>query len=59
MKMSNLFGQTLREAPGDAEVISHQLLIRSGFIRQLGTGIFSYLQRNVQSLRLRTSYVKK
>jgi prolyl-tRNA synthetase len=43
MKMSNLFGQTLREAPADAEIISHQLLVRSGFIRQLGAGIFSYL----------------
>jgi prolyl-tRNA synthetase len=43
MKMSNLFGQTLREAPSEAEVLSHQLLIRAGFIRQLGAGIFSYL----------------
>jgi len=50
MKMSNLFGQTLREAPGDAEVISHQLLIRSGFIRQLGTGIFSYLHLAKRSI---------
>ncbi len=43
MRMSRLFGRTLREAPADAEVISHQLLLRAGFIRQLGTGIFSYL----------------
>ena len=50
MRMSNLFGQTLREAPGDTEVISHQLLIRSGFIRQLGTGIFSYLQLAKRSI---------
>ena len=50
MKMSNLFGQTLRDAPGDAEVISHQLLMRSGFIRQLGTGIFSYLHLAKRSI---------
>ncbi len=43
MRMSKLFGQTLREAPSEAEVISHRLLVRAGFIRQLGAGIFSYL----------------
>jgi len=41
--MSQLFGQTLREAPNEAEVDSHQLLLRAGYIRQLGAGIFSYL----------------
>lgn len=43
MYMSKLFGQTLREKPSEADVISYQLLLRAGFIRQLGTGIFSYL----------------
>jgi prolyl-tRNA synthetase len=43
MRMSRLFSQTLREAPADAEVASHQLLLRAGYIRQLGAGIFSYL----------------
>lgn len=43
MRTTQLFGQTLRDAPIEAEAISHQLLIRSGFIRPLGTGIFSYL----------------
>ncbi|PKO01825.1 MAG: proline--tRNA ligase [Chloroflexi bacterium HGW-Chloroflexi-5] len=43
MRMSRLFSQTLREAPADSEIISHQLLVRAGFIRQLGAGIFSYL----------------
>ena len=53
MKTSNLFGQTLREAPADAEVVSHQLLLRAGFIRQLGAGIFSYLhlaQRSISKI---------
>ncbi len=50
MRMSRLFGRTLREAPADAEVISHQLLLRAGFIRQLGTGIFSYLPLARRSL---------
>lgn len=43
MRLSHLFSQTLREIPSDTEVISHQLLLRAGFIRQLGSGIFSYL----------------
>ena len=43
MRMSGLFSQTLREAPADAEVQSHIFLMRAGFIRQLASGIFSYL----------------
>jgi prolyl-tRNA synthetase len=43
MRMSDMFGQTLREAPADVEVDSHKLLLRSGCMRQLGAGIFSYL----------------
>jgi prolyl-tRNA synthetase len=43
MRMSKLFGQTLREAPSEADVASHQLLVRAGFIQQLGAGIFSVL----------------
>ncbi|MBK8026579.1 MAG: proline--tRNA ligase [Chloroflexi bacterium] len=41
--MRNLFGETLRASPGEAEIASHQLLLRAGYIRQLGAGIFSYL----------------
>ncbi len=43
MRWSNLFVPTLRDVPADAEVPSHRLLLRSGFIRQLGAGIYSYL----------------
>ncbi len=43
MRMSRLFNQTLREAPADAEVTSHKLLVRAGYIQQLAAGIFSYL----------------
>jgi prolyl-tRNA synthetase len=43
MKFSQMFGQTLRDAPADAEVTSQKLLIRAGFIRQLGAGIYSYM----------------
>jgi len=43
MRMSTLFGLTLREAPSGVEVAGHELLLRAGFIRQLAAGIFSYL----------------
>jgi len=42
-RWSQLFIPTLREAPADAEVSSHKLLLRAGYIRQLGAGIYSYL----------------
>ena len=41
MRLSRLFSQTLREAPAEAEIASHQLLLRAGFIRQLAAGIFA------------------
>ncbi|WP_114571047.1 proline--tRNA ligase [Exiguobacterium flavidum] len=43
MKQSKLFMPTLREVPADAEAISHQLLLRAGFMRQNASGIYSYL----------------
>jgi prolyl-tRNA synthetase len=42
-RWSELFIPTLREAPADAEVTSHKLLVRAGYIRQLGAGIYSFL----------------
>ncbi|MDD4775934.1 MAG: proline--tRNA ligase, partial [Syntrophomonas sp.] len=43
MKASQLFCPTLREVPSEAEVISHQLLLRAGFIRKSSAGVYSYL----------------
>ncbi len=43
MKMSQLFFETLRDFPSDAEVISHKLLVRAGYIRKLTNGIYNYL----------------
>ena len=43
MKMSKLFVQTLREFPSDAEVISHKMLARAGFIKKLAPGIYTYM----------------
>jgi len=43
MRFSKLFGKTLRQAPAEAEIISHQLLLRAGMIAQEAAGIYSYL----------------
>jgi prolyl-tRNA synthetase len=50
MRMSQLFSQTIRETPSDAEISSHRLLLRAGFIRQLGAGIFTYMPLAKKSL---------
>ena len=49
-RWSKLFVPTLREAPTDAEVASHKFLLRAGYIRQLGAGIYSYLSLGQRSL---------
>ena len=51
MRMSHLFGRTLREAPGDVELLSHQLMVRAGMIRPLGSGLFSLLPLGWRSVR--------
>ncbi len=43
MKMSKLFVQTLREFPSDAEVISHKMLGRAGYIKKLAPGVYTYM----------------
>ena len=43
MRLSHMLFVTLREDPADAEIISHKLLIRAGYIRRIGSGIYAYL----------------
>jgi len=49
--MSTLFLRTLRDDPADAEVASHRLLVRAGYIRRIGAGIYSWLPLGVITLR--------
>ncbi len=51
MRWSQLFIPTLRENPSDAEVVSHQLLLRAGYIRPLAAGLYSYLLLAQRSFR--------
>jgi prolyl-tRNA synthetase len=50
MRVSALFSQTLYQAPSEADVISHQLLLRAGYIRQLGAGLFSFMPLGKRSM---------
>ena len=50
MRMSRLLVRTLREAPADAEVASHQLLVRGGYIRRLASGVYSFLPLGLRVL---------
>jgi len=51
MRYSNYFVPTLKEIPSDAEIISHQLMLRAGMIRKLTSGIYTYLPVGLRSLR--------
>ena len=43
MKASRFFIGTLKEAPADAEIVSHKLMVRAGMIRRVAGGIYNYL----------------
>lgn len=51
MRASNLYAPTLREVPAEAEVPSHQLLLRAGFIRRAAGGVYSYLPLALRVLK--------
>ena len=51
MRYSQMFLPTLKENPSDAEVISHQLMLRSGMIRKLTSGVYSYLPMGYRVIR--------
>lgn len=51
MKASQFFISTLKEAPADAEVVSHRLMTRAGMIKKLGAGIYSYMPMGLRVIR--------
>jgi len=51
MRMAHLFGRTLRDAPADVEIPSHQLMVRAAMIRPLGTGLYSLLPLGYRVVR--------
>ena len=59
MRVSRLMLVTLRDAPADAEVISHQLLLRGGFIKRVTSGIYAYMPLLLKVIKKITSIVQE
>ncbi|MES2831374.1 MAG: proline--tRNA ligase [Pseudomonadota bacterium] len=51
MRASRFFVATLKEAPSDAEIVSHQLMMRAGMIKRLGSGIYTYMPMGLRVIR--------
>jgi len=51
MKASQFFVSTLKEAPADAEIVSHKLMMRAGMIKRLGAGIYNYMPMGLRVIR--------
>ena len=60
MRVSQFFLSTLKEAPSEAELVSHRLMLRAGLIRRLGSGIYSLLPLGCASrVKSKTSSAKR
>ena len=58
MRASKFYISTLKEAPADAELISHQLMIRAGLIRRLGSGLYSWMPMGLRVLKKVESIIR-
>ena len=59
MKATQFFVSTLKEAPADAEVVSHKLMMRAGMIKRLGAGIYSYMPMGLRVIRKVESIIRE
>ena len=59
MRWSQTLIPTQKETPADAQIISHQLMVRAGFIRQVSAGVFDFLPLGVRSLRKAAKIVRE
>ncbi len=59
MKASQFFIRTLKEAPADAEIVSHKLMMRAGLIRKLGAGIYNYMPMGLKVIRKVESIIRE
>src|SRR5688500_20179402 len=51
MRLSSFFISTLKEAPAEAELVSHKLMLRAGLIRRLGSGLYTWMPLGLRVLR--------
>ncbi len=59
MRASRFFISTLKEAPSDAEIVSHQLMMRAGMIKRLGSGIYTYMPVGLRVIRKVESIIRE
>src|SRR3954465_2416249 len=59
MRASQFLISTLKEAPADAEVMSHKLMLRAGFIKRLGAGIYTYMPMGLRVIRKVEAIIRK
>ena len=59
MRASRFFISTLKEAPADAEIVSHKLMMRAGMIKRLGSGIYTYMPMGLRIIRKVEAIVKE
>lgn len=59
LRLSGRFWPTLRDAPADAEAVSHKLMVRAGLVRQLASGLYSYLPFGLRSLHRVTAIIRE
>jgi len=59
MRTSQFFISTLKEAPSEAELISHKLMLRAGLIRKLGSGLYTWMPLGLRVLRKVESIVRE
>ncbi len=59
MRMSKLYLQTLRETPSETELPSHKLLLRAGMIKQLVSGVYTFLPTGYRTIRKIENIVRK
>ena len=59
MKASQFFIRTLKEAPADAEIVSHKLMMRAGLIRKLSAGIYNYMPMGLKVIRKVESIIRE
>lgn len=59
MRASRFFISTLKEAPADAEIVSHKLMMRAGMIKRLGSGIYTYMPMGLRIIRKVEAIIKE
>ena len=59
MRMSRMLMPTLKEVPSDAEITSHQLMLRAGMIRKMASGIYNQLPMGYKSIQKSRRYNKR